>query len=155
MPIAARDSERALTAAGKKEVEEVAGGMAELGYEFDVVASSPLKRAMDTALIVNKTLRRKAKVEEWPELSPEGNRESLYQRLGRMKSNSSVLCVGHEPYLSTVIGELTIIDGTNTAGFRIALKKGGIAKVSVVGTSPRLTGELRWLLTPRQIRKMA
>lgn len=154
VPIAARDMERALTAAGKKEIEDVGEAMADMEYKFDVVASSPLKRAMDTALIVNKELKRKTPVEEWTELAPEGSRDAFYRRLGKLKAGSSVLCVGHEPYLTTVIGEITGRDGTASTGFRISLKKGGLAKLSLDGFAPRASGELRWLLTPKQIRKI-
>ena len=155
VPVAAKDSERALTAAGKQEIEKVAKGMADLGYEFDVVATSPVKRSMETALIVNETLRRKTAVEEWPELSPESNKRDFYRRLAKVRPGSKVLCVGHEPYLTTAIGEISGREGEATPGFRISLKKGGLAKLSVIGFNPRINGELRWLLTPKQIRKMA
>ncbi|MDA4127826.1 MAG: phosphohistidine phosphatase SixA [Thaumarchaeota archaeon] len=155
VPVAARDMQRALTAAGKKEIEEVGEVMVEMGYEFDIVATSPLKRAKDTASIVNKALERKSGVEEWPELSPEGNRETLYKRLAKIKPGSVVMCVGHEPYLTTAIGEITRKGSDGSSGFRIVLKKGGLARLSVAGFSPRISGELRWLLTPKQLRKMA
>jgi phosphohistidine phosphatase len=155
VPVAERDLERALTAAGKKEIEEIGEAMAELGYEFDVIASSPLKRAKDTASIVNKALKRKSSVEEWAELSPEGDRGALYKRLAKIKPGSVVLCVGHEPYLTAAIGEIAGTGNGESPGLRIALKKGGLARLSVAGFSPRISGELRWLLTPKQIRKMA
>ena|SRR5271157_1731283 len=155
MAIAVRDRERALTAAGKEEIEKVGEALAEAGFKFDVLATSPVKRAKDSALIVNKALKRKAPVEEWPELSPEGSREAFYRRLSKLKLGSSVACVGHEPYLTTAIGEIIGRSSPGQAGLRIALKKSGLAKVSVTGFSPRINGELRWLLTPKQIRKIA
>jgi len=155
MPIAAKDTERALTVAGRQEIEEVAEGIKELGYKFDTIVSSPLKRAKDTATIVNKALGRNAPVEVWGELSPESSTREFYRRLAKLRPGSVVLCVGHEPYLTSAIGEITGREGETTQGYRIALKKGGLAKVSVTGFNPRISGELRWLLTPRQIRKMA
>lgn len=155
VPIAARDLERTLTAAGKQEMEEVGGAMAELELKFDVVASSPLRRAKDTALLVNKALKRKSEVEEWPELAPEGSRVTLYRRLNKLRPGTAVLLVGHEPYLTTAIGEITGRGGDASAGFRINMKKGGLAKLSVTGFNPKASGELRWLLTPKQIRRMA
>ena len=134
-------------------MEEVGKSMAEMGFEFDVVASSPLKRSKETALIVNREMKRKREVEEWPELLPEGSRGALYRRLGKLKPGTTVLCVGHEPYLTSSIGEIAGKEGG--LGLRISLKKGGLAKLSVTGFTPRMTGELRWLLTPKQIRKMA
>jgi phosphohistidine phosphatase len=150
-----KDRERALTSLGKKEMERIAEALAESGYEFDVVATSPLRRALESAAAVNKALKRKGGVEEWPELAPEGNREALLKRLGRMKPDQAVLCVGHEPYLSGVIGELISSGGGSSQSLRILLKKGGLARVTISGFSPRVAGELRWLLTPKQIRKMA
>lgn len=155
VPISARDMERALTASGKEEVEEVAEAMAELGFEFDAVVTSPLKRAKDTALIVNEALKRKAEVEVWAELSPEGGRSAFYRRLQKLKADAEVLCVGHEPYLTTAIGEI-VREGPDRPGdVRIVLRKGGLARVSVTGFTPKINGELRWLLTPKLIRKMA
>jgi len=155
VPVAARDTERALTAAGRKEIEEVGEGMAELGLKFDVVATSPLKRAKETAVIVNKALKRKPSVEEWAELAPEGNRNALYERLRKLRPDYAVMFVGHEPYLTTSIGEIVGRDGPGSSSVRIVLKKGGLAKVSLTGLNPRIAGELRWLLTPKQLRKMA
>jgi phosphohistidine phosphatase len=148
------DRERSLTAAGRSEMQKIGESLAEEGFKFDVVASSPLPRAKETATIVSKALARKASVEEWAELSPEGSRTALYRRLARLKPGSSVLCVGHEPYLTTSIGDI-IGRREGEASLRIVLKKGGLAKISVTSFTPTATGELRWLLTPKQIRRMA
>jgi len=154
VPIAARDMERALTAAGKEEVEEVGEAMSELGLKFDVVATSPLRRAKDTALLVNRSLKRKGEVEEWKELSPEGSRDTFYRRLGKLRSTSAVLCVGHEPYLTSAINDIAS-GGSEKGAIRIVLKKAGLARLTVTRFSPKIDGELRWLLTPKQIRRMA
>jgi len=153
--VAAKDTERALTAAGKREIEEVGKAMAKLGYRFDVVVTSPLKRAKETAAVVSRAMDRKKSAEEWPELSPEGSRNAFYRKLAKLRPGSKVLCVGHEPYLTTAIGEITGKGGEGSAGFRISLKKGGLAKLVVTGFNPRISGEVRWLLTPKQIRRMA
>ena len=34
------------------------------------------------------------------------------------------------------------------------MKKGGLAKVSIISTTPELRGELRWLLTSRIIKSL-
>jgi len=155
IPVAAKDTMRALTALGRQEIEEVGEAMAKLGYRFDVVATSPLKRAKETTSLVCEAMNRKTRVEEWAELGPEGSRSAFYRRLSSVRPGSKVLCVGHEPYLTLVMGEITGRGGEGSAGFRISLKKGGLAKLLVMGFNPRITGELRWLLTPKQIRRMA
>lgn len=150
MAVAARDFERALTVAGKEEVKEVCGGLGRLGVKASLVVTSPLKRARETAAMAAEGLAEKDLLEVWDELKPESETTALYRRLSKLKQDSTVIVVGHEPYLSSMIGEL--IAGTKDA--RIVLKKAGAAKVEVTSLGPKLVGELRWLLTPRQLKKV-
>ena len=144
-----KDSERALTVVGKKEIEDIAKSLAELELKLDKIVTSPLKRAHDTALIVSEELDNE-NLEDWDELKPEGSRIELYKRLAKFKQDSVILICGHEPYLSTLVADL--IGGNG--GTRISLKKGGVAKVRVRTFIPKPSGELRWLLTPRLMKKM-
>jgi phosphohistidine phosphatase len=147
-----KDSERPLTVTGEEEVKEIAGALAVLGVKLDFVAASPLVRASRTAEIVAKKLKiKKSKFELWDELKPEGSRQALYGRLARFKPGDSVMVVGHEPYLSSLICDL-VLDGQG--GGRIALKKAGLARVGVTTLRPKAKGELRWLLTPRHMKRM-
>lgn len=146
------DAERSLTVAGQKEVEEVAESLTEMNVKLDFIVTSPLKRALQTAEIVARTLKVKNNsLEEWDELKPEGNRQDLYRKLSRFKQESSVMVVGHEPYLSTMISEL-IFNGNGTG--KIVLKKAGLARIGITVLQPKVKGELRWLLAPRHMKKM-
>jgi phosphohistidine phosphatase len=145
------DFQRSLTTAGQNEVSDIAKSLKELGTKFDVVITSPLKRAHQTAAIVAKTLKMEKKMQDWAELSPEGNRLDLYNKLSQLKQQSSVLVVGHEPYLSKMVSEI-IFDGNN--GGRIDLKKTGLARIRIISSTPKFQGELRWLLTPKLLRNM-
>jgi phosphohistidine phosphatase len=149
-PVASNDSERSLTVAGRDEVKEVAESMEELGITLDVIATSPLKRALETAQVAAKVLKREKALETWDELKPERDPKDLYRRLSKMKRDSSILLVGHEPYLSSMISELI---GAKR-GSRISLKKAGLAKVEIESLIPP-SGELRWLLTPRLLKKVS
>jgi phosphohistidine phosphatase len=152
LPAGGKDSERALTVTGVEEVEQVALGLYRLGLKFDFVATSPLKRSFQTAQIMAKILRiKKAKIEEWGQLKPEGSRLDLYRKLSQFKQESSILVVGHEPYLSNLISE--IVFGNATKG--IDLKKAGMAKIRLTTVQPKAKGELKWLLTPGHLRKLA
>lgn len=144
-----KDDARPLTRDGRREMEEVAAYLPRLGIETDLIATSPLPRALQTAEIVARGYKMLNKLEQWDELRPGGETQSLYRRLARQKAGSNILIVGHEPQLSGIIGE--IISGS--AGVNLVLKKSGVAKVEILGFKPKITGELRWLLTPRLIRK--
>lgn len=150
VPVASTDSERSLTVSGREEVRDVAESLAELDIKFDAIATSPLKRASETAHIVAKVLKKDRIVEEWDELKPEGQTKAFYRRLSRQKQDASVLVIGHEPYLSSMIGEL-IGGGERT---RIAIKKAGLARVEISTLDPP-SGELRWLLTPRLVKRVS
>ena len=148
--ILSKDFERSLTASGIAEIEEIAESMKDMGLEFDKIGSSPLARARETAEIVSKVYKKEGKLEMWDELKPEENRLDLYRRLSKMKQDADVLLVGHDPFLTTVIGE--IISGSLSV--KISLKKAGLARVQIYSFTPKASGELRWLLTPKQIKNM-
>ena len=152
LPAGGSDSERPLTVTGIEEVEQVADGLSTLGLKFDLVATSPLLRSLQTARIVSKVLKiKKGKIQEWNELKPEGNRLDLYRRLGQFKFESCVLVVGHEPYLSNMVAEAVL--GNHAS--RLVLKKAGVARLGLTSVVPKAKGELRWLLTPRLLKKLA
>jgi phosphohistidine phosphatase len=146
-----KDNARALTPAGRREIEVIGGCLSRLGMKCDAIASSPLPRAQQTAEIVARRFKMLNKLEQWDELKPSGETQNLYRRLSRQRPGSRLLIVGHEPQLSEIIGE--IISGSS--GVNLVLKKSGLAKVEIFGFKPRITGELRWLLTPRLIKRAA
>jgi phosphohistidine phosphatase len=147
---ASKDYERPLTVSGRKEIEQVASAMRSLDPQITKIVTSPLKRAQETASLVAKQLKI-AKVEEWDELKPEGKREELYTKLSKLKRESSIMIVGHEPYLSDLASDLV----SGASGARIILKKGGIVRIRIDRFTPKASGELRWLLSPRVMRRMA
>lgn len=146
------DFQRPLTTAGQKEISDIATSLKDLGIKLDVVITSPLKRAHQTASIVAKIFKIEKKMQDWAELSPEGKRLDLYKKLLQLKQQSSVLVVGHEPYLSGMISEM-IFDGNN--GGRITLKKSGLARIRVISSTSKFQGELRWLLTAKLLKNMS
>ncbi len=147
-----KDFERPLTESGRDDIESIATSLRGLQVGLDRIATSPLKRAKETAEIVVSVYEENApKLELWEELRPEGNRQEAIQRLSRLRQDTDILLVGHEPFLSSLVGEL--ISGSASA--RISLKKGGIAKIQILSFAPKPSGQLRWLLTPRHLKKMS
>jgi phosphohistidine phosphatase len=150
LPPSPKELQRPLTEAGREEIESIGKSLKSWGLNFDIVLTSPLRRAKETAETVAKVLEIEDRLEESDDLKPEGNRLQLFNKLSKMKSQASVLIVGHEPYLSVLIGD--IIAGNPNS--HISLKKGGMAKIEIDTFSPKILGELKWLLTARQIRKI-
>ena len=149
-----KDFDRPLTSTGQKEVESISISLKKLKINFDRIITSPLKRAHQTAVIVsNVFVMEDNRVEDWGELKPEGNRLELYKKLSQLKSDSLLLIIGHQPYLSEMIGNL-IFDYDSDNDPRIILKKSGLAKIVITSLMPTMKGELRWLLSPKLLRKI-
>jgi phosphohistidine phosphatase len=145
------DSARLLTPKGAREIRVVSKWMAGCAIAPDLIASSPLKRARETAEIVADELSYGQEIALWDELEPGSEPEALRKRLTAFPDANMVLLVGHEPHLSELIA-LFIGAGEST---RIEIGKGGMAKIGEFSPDSGSAGVLEWLLTPDQIRDMA
>jgi phosphohistidine phosphatase len=148
-----KDFDRPLTSTGQKEVENISISLKKLNINIDRIITSPLKRAHQTAVVVSKVFAMGWRVEDWNELKPEGNRSELYKKLSQVKSDSSLLIVGHQPYLTEMIDNLTF-DSDSDGNARIVLKKSGLAKLVITSLMPIMKGELRCLLSPKLLKKI-
>ena len=149
MTVVEKDSERPITPEGRAEMQKIAKSLKTLGLQANRVITSPLRRARETAEITAKILKIPI-LEEWDELKPDGSKTALYRKLAKVEQDSGLILVGHEPYLSSMIGEII-----GSKGARIDLKKGGLGKVRITSFTPQVSGELRWLLTPKIITGMS
>lgn len=143
------DHKRPLTSQGRQEVEDLSQGLKSLAIKFDAIFTSPLVRAKQTAEIVAKSMKFSGKIQVIDSLKPEGNKLEFYSLLSKLKQDSKILVVGHEPYLSDMISE-----AISESGCKINLKKAGLAKIKILSTLPKIKGDLRWLLTPKLLKKI-
>ena len=130
------DDERPLTKHGKKEMREVAAFLKRVKAEPDLIVTSPLPRASQTAEIAAEDLKIKCREDKL--LEPGFDRADL-ERLLKKYPEESLMIVGHEPDFSEVIAELT--------GASIKLSKAGVALVDL-NRSWR-DGRLLWLIPPK------
>ncbi len=138
-----------LTIVGREEIAIIARSVKALNLRFSAIVTSPLKRAVQTAKIIAKVLAIENKISVWNDLVPEGNRSKIYNRLNQYTRDSNVLIIGHEPYLSNMMYDIIFQKNRVNQLGRISLKKAGLAKIRVISLTPNISGELRWLLTPR------
>ena len=148
-----KDIKRELTISGKKEVVEIAKSLKKLGVKFNVIFSSPFTRAFQTAQIIAEEYKLTEQIEQSEELKPDGSKGSLYNKLSKLSIDSVILIVGHEPYLSSLIND--IISNNENHNNNIILKKAGLSRIKITSTVPKFKGELRWLLTPRILKKLS
>jgi len=136
---AARDHERPLTDEGAEKMKAESKAIQRLDLGLDAILSSPLARARQTAESVAERLGL-AVIEE-PALTPGFDVKRLRDMLRRYPNAGALMLVGHEPDFSRTIGQLI-------GGSRVAMKKGGLARVDLDSLDP-LGGELVWLLAPK------
>jgi phosphohistidine phosphatase len=142
------DIDRALTRDGKEEVKKVAQWMKRNKIRFDTIATSPLKRARGTAKIVASVLDQKNQLVVWDELAPGGDLDTVCYHASGYEEHASVLVIGHEPGLSMLISKITGDTGNGSSGFA----KAGLAKIRNFSYTRRPSGDLQWLLTPKNMK---
>jgi len=149
IPTPGGDSQRRLTVDGQTRMRRAARGMKALELEFDLILTSPFLRASETAEIVAEVLGLQEKLVSSPTLAADGNPKELLDLLKKdYRKRKSILLVGHEPYLSRLISLLISGD----TAIAIALKKGGLCKLSSAALHYGRCAALEWLLTSGQMR---
>lgn len=147
------DEKRALTEEGRSRMREAVKGLRKLGVQLDLILTSPLVRAVETAEILAGSLGiNRKEIQQTAALSPGVPAEPLFAEIKSHGGAESIALVGHQPDLGSLIARI-IQSGDGIAS--IQLKKGGICCINVIGTVPALRGDLMWLLTPRQLRMLA
>ena len=141
------DDDRPLTGRGRKRFRVAARGLARIMGRPDVLLTSPLPRAAETAEIAAHAF---GKVEPRPERAlASGGVDGVLTLLKRQPAKATVAIVGHEPVLSQVLARLL---GSGRAE-RFAFRKGGAALVDVPGGGGS-AGQLVWFLKPRILRAL-
>jgi phosphohistidine phosphatase len=144
------DGGRRLTAEGRRKMRGVVRGLRIIGVEPDVILTSPLMRAVETADILVAGLRGAPEPRTLEALGPDVAAGDTLQALRVFGRNQQVMVVGHEPNLSSV---LSLLLTGSWDGVSIELKKGACAAVEVAAFEPRAGAVLRWLLPPRALRR--
>ena len=146
------DRERPLTTKGERKIRRVAEALLRMELSFDVVLSSPLVRARQTAEVLIEELKARQKLQLTEHLSPGGRAKDLMRLIqGLPGSPQEVLLVGHEPDL----GQLASLLLTGGDALSVNFKKGGIARLAVGNLQAGRCATLEWLLTSRQLERMA
>ena len=141
------DFSRALTRKGIEEMQAEAEGLAQLGVRLDLILTSPLVRARQTAEVVAKRLGLKKELAETELLAPGCDLSKLHKMLEQHAKRDKIMLVGHEPDFSAMVGELI---GGGAAS--VEMKKAGLAMIRVDRSVRPGGGVLRWLLSPRILR---
>lgn len=151
------DATRPLTPDGMTRMRRAARGLAALVSQIDVVLTSPLVRARQTADILAGAFTSPPSVVIVDALAPGGSVARVLAEAVKHARKGPIALVGHEPGIGELAAHLL------GAGQALEFKKGAVARIDVsgfnsAGSGPqaarRLTSTLRWFLPPRALRAL-
>ncbi len=144
------DEHRRLTPGGRKDMAKAAKGLKRLVPAIDVLATSPLARARETAEVLARRYDRDD-IADIAALSPGGAPRALVAWLRGQPKDALVVLVGHEPDLGGFAGYLL----TGRRETFLPFKKGGACLIDLADGPVAGGGRLEWLLPPGALRKLA
>jgi phosphohistidine phosphatase len=134
------DASRRLTRKGQRRFARFVDRLVKGGLGIDLIATSPLVRARETAAILAERLDGRPRVEEVAALAPGSDWRALVDWT-ISRDAARVAWVGHAPCVGRLVA-LSIGDGATA----IRMPKGAVASIRL-DDGPGHPGELEWLAT--------
>ena len=145
------DDDRVLTEEGVAKMRQNAAGLRTLGYLPELILSSPLPRAKQTAEILLEAFGKGIELKIARSLAPSGARKELYDEIRRYeKKLKSLMLVGHQPSLGEIAGEIAF----DSPDCYVNFKKGGACAIELESVRGAPSGIMTSLLTPSILRKI-
>jgi phosphohistidine phosphatase len=144
----AKDEKRPIDKLGIEQSHDVGRALAALGVNPEVIISSPLRRANQTAAVVANELGHEDKVITDAALRPEASYEQFQDLLRRHSRRDAIIVVGHNPSMTEFLNNL-LSGGVPLNA--VELKKGAVAKVEKNDRKPAV---LKWCMPPRVVRSI-
>jgi phosphohistidine phosphatase len=139
-PRSTDDNARELTKKGTKQLRAAVDVWRRLNLRPNVVISSPLPRALQTAQLFCEGMGIAEPVAD-VRLRPGAEWADFAQAMTQHPDARRVMFVGHEPDLSSAMVELS-------GAHAIRLRKAGVACLEFPGVPEPATGEIAWLIDP-------
>ena len=134
------DADRPLTEPGTRRFRAVVPVYARLQPELDVLLTSPLLRARQTAALLARAWRALEPVAE-PALAS-GSVTAILAALEYQPRDAGIALVGHEPTVSALVAELVGLSSSEAVAFGV-----GSAALLDVASLSRRSARLVWYLT--------
>jgi phosphohistidine phosphatase len=142
-----REEGRYLTPEGRLSFRKTAEIMKDKGINPDLILTSPLLRAVQTADILAETISYNGPLIATDDLAPGFDIEELRQLLKTFKDAREIVLVGHEPDLGGIVASLLSLP----EGF--AFKKGSAVKLKIEPEAPGQPSDFKWLASGGKLTK--
>ena len=142
-----KDEKRALDETGVEQCGYVGRALSALDAQVDVILSSPLKRAAQTASLVGNEMGHEGKLQLEDGLRPTASFADFRKMLDKYAKHEAIMVVGHNPNLSEFLGRSISETGCEAT---VELKKGAVARVEM----NRNAASMAWCVTPKILRTL-
>jgi len=135
------DALRTLTAKARRRFRKAARSLARKSGAIDLVLTSPLVRAVQTAEILAGEVKHRA-FAVLPELAPEHDVAAILKAVSRAAKRGSIALVGHEPQIGQLLAQLARVPAAKAA--KLDIRPGAIIRIDVIGLPQAQAAEGRW-----------
>ena len=142
-----KDEKRPLDSDGIEQCGIVGRALAALNVQPEVVISSPLKRATQTASLVGNELGYEGKLQLETAMRPEASFADFRKMLEKYSRYESVMVVGHNPSITDFLSRIIAKSGCEA---QVDFKKGAVARAETA----RHSATLNWFFTPKMAREI-
>jgi phosphohistidine phosphatase len=140
------DAKRELTDKGREKLGGVLRIARGAGVQPELVLSSPLVRAVQTAEMARKILEVESPVHQTPVLSPEGTPQKVWEELRGFRHLEDMLLAGHEPLLGELTGFLL-----GAPSLQVHMTKSALVCIEMESFRGEARGVLNWMITPKLV----
>jgi phosphohistidine phosphatase len=142
-----KDEKRPLDADGIAQCGHMGRALAAINAQPDVIISSPLKRATQTASLIGNEIGYEGKLQLEPAMRPEAPFADFRRMLEKYSKQEAIMVVGHNPSITEFLGRII---GKSGSQAQIDFKKCAVARVETA----RRSATLNWFLTPKLTREL-
>jgi phosphohistidine phosphatase len=142
-----KDEKRPLDPDGIEQCGIIGRALAAIDAQPDVIISSPLKRATQTASLIGNELGYEGKLQLDPALKPEASFADFRRMLEKYSRYEAVMVVGHNPSITEFLARMIVKSGSEAL---VDFKKGAVARAETV----RHAARLNWFFTPKMAREI-
>src|SRR5258708_24747216 len=142
-----KDEKRPLDADGIEQCGVVGRALAALNVQPDVIVSSPLKRATQTASLIGNELGYEGKLQLESAMRPEASFADFRRMLEKYSKHEAIMVVGHNASITEFLARIITKSGSEAM---LDFKKGAVARAETM----RHAATLNWFFTPKMAREI-
>ena len=142
-----KDEKRPLDPDGIEQCGFVGRALSALNAQPDVIISSPLKRATQTASLIGNEIGYEGKLHLETALRPDASFTDFRRMLDKYSKHEALMVVGHNPSITEFLARMIAKSGCEAL---VDFKKGAVARVETA----RHSATLNWFFTPKMAREI-